>query len=227
MIFVTGDTHGLANFSKLNYFAGEHPELTKDDYVIIAGDFGGVIDNDNLMARLKYYTDLPFTVLFADGNHENFDLLETFPVETWNGGKVRKIKPNIIHLMRGQVFELQGKTIFTFGGATSTDRHLRVEGVSWWSQELPTQEEFEEGLKNLARYNFTVDYVITHTCGIKPFEFYQMKKSVTRKACLEVNMLSEFDDRITCKHWYFGHFHMDLRLSYRYTVLLENIIKLE
>ena len=42
MIFVTGDTHGLENFHKLQIFAREHPELTLDDYVIIAGDFGEI-----------------------------------------------------------------------------------------------------------------------------------------------------------------------------------------
>lgn len=37
MIYVTGDTHGLEDFHKLHIFAGEHPELTLNDYVIIAG----------------------------------------------------------------------------------------------------------------------------------------------------------------------------------------------
>ncbi|MDE6060893.1 MAG: metallophosphoesterase, partial [Clostridia bacterium] len=122
MIYVTGDTHGLQDFYKLHIFAGEHPEFTKDDYVIIAGDCGAVWSDRDLVADLRYYTELPFTVLFVDGNHENFDLLNSFPIEIWKGGKVHKIRQNLIHLMRGQVFEIDGKTIFTFGGATSIDR---------------------------------------------------------------------------------------------------------
>ena len=40
MIYVTGDTHGQHDFAKLEFFAKRNPQLTKNDYVIIAGDFG-------------------------------------------------------------------------------------------------------------------------------------------------------------------------------------------
>ena len=43
MIYVTGDTHGQIDISKL--FPGSFPDgkgLTRDDYMIICGDFGGV-----------------------------------------------------------------------------------------------------------------------------------------------------------------------------------------
>ena len=127
-IFVTGDTHREHDFAKLEFFAKRNPQLTKNDYVIIAGDFGGVWWRKTLSEDLKPYEDLPFTVLFIDGNHENFDLLYSYPVREWNGGKVHFIKPDIIHLMRGQVFELEGNTIFTFGGATSIERKVLLGG---------------------------------------------------------------------------------------------------
>lgn len=57
MIFVTGDTHGRAHFDKLLKFSKEHPELTKQDYVIIAGDFGGVWSEKNLEDDLQIYSD--------------------------------------------------------------------------------------------------------------------------------------------------------------------------
>ena len=63
----------------------------------------------------------PFTTLFVDGNHENFDRLYAYPVEEWHGGKVHKIRPSVIHMMRGQVFAIDGKSVFTFGGASSHD----------------------------------------------------------------------------------------------------------
>lgn len=74
--------------------------------MIICGDFGGVWDGrwhdkrcmDDLNAS-------SFTTLFIDGNHENFDLLDRMPVESWNGGKIR-VGDSAIHLMRGQVFTL-------------------------------------------------------------------------------------------------------------------------
>ncbi|MDE7452983.1 MAG: metallophosphoesterase [Clostridia bacterium] len=224
MIFVTGDTHGLQDFNKLHIFAGQHPELTKEDYVIIAGDFGGVWDSRTLAADLKHYTELPFTVLFVDGNHENFDLLNTFPVEEWHGGKVQKIKPDIIHLMRGQIFEIEGKTFFTFGGATSVDRFMRREGISWWKQELPTFEELDEGVANLKKRNGRVDYVITHSCSERALNYPAIKNSASLKLnCPESQMLSYIEDNAEFKHWYFGHFHIDAKLGDKYTALMHEI----
>ena len=50
------------------------------DYVVIAGDFGGLWDGSQ---KDQYWLDWlnkkPFTTLFVDGNHENFDLLNTLP----------------------------------------------------------------------------------------------------------------------------------------------------
>ena len=108
MIYATGDTHG--NFQR---FAPEHfPEqvrMTKEDYMIICGDFGGVWDGGKKDERnLDWLEELPFTTLFVSGNHENFDLLRKYPTEEWNGGKIQRIRPHVIHLMRGQVFDLQG-----------------------------------------------------------------------------------------------------------------------
>ena len=94
--------------------------MTKQDYVIICGDFGGVWDGSK---REKYWLDWledkPFTTLFVSGNHENYNLLSEYATEYWHGGKVQFIRPTIVHLMRGQVFDLCGKRFFTMGGASS------------------------------------------------------------------------------------------------------------
>lgn len=226
-IYVTGDTH-RDDLLSIKVFCDNHPELTKNDYIIIAGDFGGVWAKETLERDLKLFSDLPVTVLFVDGNHENFDLINAYPVETWNGGKVHKIKPDIIHLMRGQVFEIGGKTIFTFGGATSIDREYRIKGRSWWEQELPTYEELDEGLLNLKKYGNKVDYIITHSCGQRALTYPQLRiVAGIKTACPESHLLSNFEDIVKFKHWYFGHFHIDAELSYRFTVVYNNVVELD
>lgn len=228
MIYVTGDTHGLQDFDKLHIFAGEHPELTKNDYLIIAGDFGAVWDDYSLVRILRYYSNLPFTVLFVDGNHENFDMINSYPVEEWHGGKVHKIKPDIIHLMRGQTFEIDGKTIFTFGGATSIDKFMRRDGISWWKQELPTYEELDEGIANLKKHGGKVDYIITHSCSERALAYPAIRNSATlKKDCPESGMLSYIEENAEFGHWYFGHFHTDARLGEKYTALYHNIVGLK
>lgn len=227
MIYVTGDTHGEVTFQKLPAFARANPQLTKRDYVIIAGDFGGVWSEKTLEEDLRPYSELPFTVLFVDGNHENFDLLNAFPVSKWKGGKVHFVREDIIHLMRGQVFELEGHTVFTFGGATSVDRGFLREGYSWWKAELPTDEDLSEALANLKRYNNKVDYIITHSCGERALMYPPLRtRTLQMDVYPENQMLSYFEDILEYKHWYFGHYHLDGRLNDRMTVLLNEIVPL-
>lgn len=73
--------------------------MAREDYVIICGDFGGVWLSDTEEERkMDWLEGRSFTTLFIDGNHENFDQLNAFPVEEWRGEKVHKVRPHIFHL---------------------------------------------------------------------------------------------------------------------------------
>lgn len=227
MIYVTGDTHGLRDFGKLSELAANHPELTKNDYVIIAGDFSGARLQKDWEDMLLPYQKLPFTVLFVDGNHENFKILNAYPEQVWKGGRVHFLKPDIIHLMRAQVFEIEGKTIFTFGGGTSVDRALRTEGFDWWPQEMPNYQELDEAVKNLQRYDNEVDFIITHSCDQRALYYAPIRVSAEIKGVQPDNqILSYFEDNVHYKHWYFGHYHIDAELTDKKTVLFQKIVPL-
>ncbi|MBR4943093.1 MAG: metallophosphoesterase [Clostridia bacterium] len=229
MIYVTGDTHGQIDFYKLWKFAKDHPELTKKDYVIIAGDFGAIWEEDLVKFDLKPYMALPFTVLFVDGNHENFDvLIHKYPVEEWMGGKVHKVANGVIHLMRGQVFEIEGKRIFTMGGGTSIDKAYRTGGFSWWCQEMITYDDQIEGDKNLARYGNEVDYVITHSCDVDALYALDLSERMYKKYVFLDNIfLSTFARKIKYKRWFFGHYHVEQELPNNKIALYNSIIPLE
>jgi len=139
MIFITGDTHGEVDIRKFNSRKfSEQKNLTKSDFIIITGDFGLLWDGSNEYNYwLKWLSEKNFTTLFIDGNHENFKMLNSYPVITWNGGKAHQITDSVIHLMRGQIFVIDGYKFFTFGGAKSSDKKFRKEGVSWWKEEMP------------------------------------------------------------------------------------------
>jgi len=228
MVFVTGDTHRFIDFQKLVLFARNHPELTKDDYMIIAGDFGFGLHSGSALDDLIPYSELPFTILFVDGNHENYDLLDEYPVENWHGGKVQFLKKDIIHLMRGQVFEIDGKKIFTFGGATSIDKEIRLAfNLGWWERETPTYEEFIEAMENLKKHDNKVDYIITHNCPEKDLYYSDIRLfSHHANLCAENRFLTSIDSVTEYKHWYFGHHHIDAKLSDKHTVLYQQIKEL-
>ena len=116
MIYITGDMH--AEFDRIMYLA---EKMNKDDILIVAGDFGIWNNSPREQYYFKNISKLDITVLFVDGNHENFDMLNSFEIKEWNGGKIHEIKPNIIHLMRGQIYNINNCSILTFGGAKSHD----------------------------------------------------------------------------------------------------------
>ena len=154
MFYITGDTHGTVDWEKINTsnFPEQKYMSTQNDFLIVTGDFGGIWDGaEQDRYVLKAYDQRNFTTLFIDGNRENHDLLDKYPVEKWNGGKVHKISDRVIHLMRGQVYSIFGTTFFTMGGAESTDKEYRKEGESWWAREMPSDEEYEEALRNLEK----------------------------------------------------------------------------
>ena len=250
MIYVTGDCHG--DFERLNQtIFPEQKEMTKDDYVIICGDFGGVWNRGAESRREKWWMDWlqerSFTTLFVDGNHENFDRLDAYPAEEWHGGLVHKIRPSMIHLMRGQVFDLDGSKIFAFGGARSHDidggilelddpqfelkkkqldrgwRPYRINHLSWWERELPSEAEMEEGRKNLERNGNQVDFIISHCCAssTQVLLSHGMFKPDILTAYLE-----EIRQTVQFKKWFFGHYHENRNVNREEILIYEQIIRI-
>ncbi len=249
MIYITGDTHrDFRRFANKNF--PEQYNMTKTDYVIICGDFGGVWDQQESKEE-KYWLDWleekPFITLFIDGNHENFDRLYAYPVKEWHGGKIHEIRPSVYHLMRGQVFEIDEKKIFTFGGASSHDidggildkddpdfksknYHLSYEGLvyrinhlSWWKEELPSDAEMAEGWINLEKHNNMVDFIITHCCSSST---QAILSGGRYKPDVATKYLEEIKQKIKYKKWFFGHYHDYNSVSDKEILLYEQIIRI-
>ncbi|MFC9773817.1 metallophosphatase [Paenibacillus chitinolyticus] len=196
---------------------------------MVAGDFGLLWDGSREdQYWLKWlHKEKPFTTLFIDGNHENFDLLEQYPVEIWNGGKVHKINSSVIHLMRGQVFTIENKKFFTFGGAASHDKEYRKEGRSWLRREMPSKDEYEEGLENLKRNNWNVDYVITHTCSTSDLDYISSVFNIHMEKDEMHPYFYEVEQKLRYKQWYFGHFHQNVELPRNKRLIYSDLIKIQ
>lgn len=161
--------------------------------------------------------------LLMVSNHENHDALDAYPVEFWNGGKVHKISDSIIHLMRGQVFTIEGKKFFTMGGAESHDKIYRKEGISWWPREMPSNDEYEEGLANLDKVNNQVDYILSHSAPTTVLTSI----NPTYKTDAVTRYLETVRQNVKFGWHYFGHYHIDKDfLNYKATCLYNNIIKI-
>ena len=221
-IYITGDTHIPIDVHKLSgRVFREQRNLTKDDYVLVCGDFGGVWDGSK---HDKYWLDWlqrkNFTTLYCYGNHCNFPLTETYPVEEWNGGKIHKIRDSVFHLMNGEVFELEGKKFFIMGGATSHDKEWRIPGVSWWAEEIPSRETTEYGLDNLEKVGNKVDYIITHCAPTN----IQQKIDPYFKPDILTDYLEYVYDIVEFDKWFCGHYHIDKWINEKFRVLYQEIM---
>ena len=136
---------------------------------------------------------------------------------------MHQIRPKVMHLMRGQIFNIDGTTFFTMGGAASVDKQFRKEGVSWWAEEMPSAEEYKTANKNLEKANFKVDYILTHTA---PTSIVNQLIPEIKPPDKLTNYLENVKETVDYKHWYFGHFHIDEDIDDEHTVLYNSIIKI-
>lgn len=226
MIYVTGDLHGLYDTMWKFDTQDFQNKVKPEDYIIICGDFGMLWkDGPEESKELDEFSDRVGTYLFVDGNHENFPLIYKYPVEEWNGGLVHRIRPSILHLMRGQVYTIEGKKIFTMGGGTSIDKQWRVPGVSWWPEEIPSDEEKELALANLEKHDWKVDYVCTHAAPTDIHERVLCRiGSHYKPVDLVTTFLQEINDKLEYKKWFFGHYHEDWTMNDKYELLYTQII---
>lgn len=255
MLFSTGDLHGLfSRFSSKKGFFPEQTMLSKEDCVIIPGDFGGVWnpegESDFEKQNLDFLENRPFTTIFCDGNHENHSRLNNYPVKTWNNGIVHEIRPSILHLIRGEVYTLNdGYKVFSFGGARSHDisggvlhkddpdyykqlanakrsgKPYRIEGFDiWYDKELPSIEEMEHGLQNLEKHNNKVDLIVSHDC---PSSVLNNLYANDRPTTTTLNdYLEVLRINVRYKLWIFGHHHIDKKIDDRMYCLYNQIVRI-
>lgn len=213
MLYTTGDTHGNA----IRWKSEIDPYLKEGDTIIVNGDFGIGFWEGGGAGQQKFFDWMqtrPYTVLFIDGNHENFDLLETYPKEKWNGGWTHVIGPNIRHLMRGEIFNLEDLRVFVFGGGYSLDKAMRIEGYSWWKQEMPDEAEYAHARETLTKADHEVDIILTHTAPAQSVYYLStLRRTGIKDNVPEERELTWFLDEIaqntSYDRWYFGHFHVD------------------
>lgn len=229
-IYITGDTHGdFSRFSSKKFSIGE--KLTKNDVIIITGDFGGIWNinksSKKEMYWLKWLEEKPWTTLFIDGNHENFDRLDMLNEIDMFGGKVGFLNKSIFHLKRGNVYTIQGKKFFVFGGGYSIDKIYRTPNISWWPQEMPNHSEYKKGLDTLVKYNNKIDFIITHTCSINAFNLMKQSHSMFYKEIEQERQIriyfSEIEKLVEYDEWFCGHFH--ITGTYEKTTFLYELIK--
>ena len=223
MVYITGDLHG----DETRLYDKQWFKLKSGDTLIICGDFGFLWDGGKKeKSVIKYLGSRKYTVCFVDGTHDNFDMINSCRETIWKGGRVHRISGNLFHLMRGQIFNIEGNTIFTFGGGDSDDKDIRMETGNWWKDELPTAAQMSEGAQNLDNIGLKVDYIITHEPPSLVKSSMLLKYGVTDKISIINGYLEEINRSCKFKHWYFGAMHEDRLVTPKHSAMFKNIVAL-
>ena len=222
MLYFTGDIHGDAERLSKNALS----MMKQGDTLIICGDFGFLWDNTkpekkalNALSRRRY------NICFVDGTHENFEILQSYPVVSWNGGQAHKIRDNIYHLMRGQIFTIEGKTIFTMGGGEDPEMESDEYEDATVHKEIPTSQELMNGVAALEQRQYKVNFIVTHEPPARTRDFLLLSANKS----LRVTALGAYFDALAKQaqygKWFFGSMHVDRFVSDKQIALFRNIVE--
>ena len=224
MVYVTGDTHG--DISRLTGRAVRR--LKKGDVLLICGDFGFIWYGDKRdETALKKLSRLPFDIAFVDGIHENYDLLERYPVEEWNGGRAQTVTDRIHHLLRGECYTIEGHTFFAFGGGEEEeDAGIREASGTDFDCAMPSGEEMLHGWQTLKEHDNRVDYSLTHRPPGQMSGYLTRRGREMRLGGLHV-YFNRIEEQVTFRRWFFGSLHIDKALTARHLALFSSIVPVE
>lgn len=223
MILITGDTHG--DLSRFQLPAVK--KLGKRDTLLICGDFGFVWDGSKKEAQtLKKLGKRAYDILFVEGCRDNYDLLAQYPVVDYRGGRARKISGSVYQLLRGEVYEIDGKKVFAFGGGYSDEEWLDIghESGMWWTAEQPNDEEMAHGLQRLQETGGKVDIVVTHDAPASIRRFIRIEDN-------EESAIHTYLDQVLAQcdfgRWFFGHYHLDKVVPPRFTAVFQSVYRVD
>ena len=213
MIYFLSDQHGGEKIGDLKKYLDTAGD---GDLLIILGDIGLKFrDTEENRAFDELVLSANKKIAFLDGNHENFKYIYSFPEEEWRGGKVHRLTENVVHLERGYVYEIDGRSFFVFGGCKSSLKWKEL-GL-WQPEEAPTEEEIERAYSNLKKYGNKVDYILTHK--------YEVGKGTRTEELLE--LCAFIDKEVEFNHWYAGHWHANKPEDEKHTFIYDVLTPLK
>ena len=230
MVILTGDTHG--EFDRIEQFCEEY-ETTENDVMVILGDAGINYWLDEQDEALKErLSQLPITLFCIHGNHEERpEEVSGYELVEWRGGFVwiQPEYPNLLFAKDGEIYQFDGKTVITIGGAYSVDKYYRLAvGAPWFGTEQPDERTKGQVLSALNRVGWKVDYVFSHTVPLSAIPRHALLPTMDQKMVHNSTeeWLEEIAQKLDYQGWFAGHFHITWSLD-RIQILYEDYMELD
>ena len=202
-VLFVGDAHGNTGFIK------QIPQIAKDanvELVIQVGDFGFWPTGgfSNLVNHQFEKAELPIWVI--RGNHD-----APKQALTW-GKKDPDMSPGLHWVPDGFRTDFEGTSLCFTGGAVSVDQDSRVEGKSWWADEVTSEEDVAKTIEG-----GKVDLWITHDAVELPpgKPIYHFGLDIDLKLSIQRHHMRLMFEALQPRLHIHGHHH------YRYTASTE------
>ncbi|WP_354568492.1 metallophosphoesterase [Glaciihabitans sp. UYNi722] len=156
IIAIAGDWHGKDHLLREKLFRLAELGVTRLHHVgdvSIYTDRAGALFLDRVNG---WAAESGVFIVVTTGNHEDWSYLWKL-FDQAGAGMPGPIRSHVSVLPRGYRWTQRNQVLMSFGGTASIDRYWRVPGVSWWPEELPTEEDIV-AVTNGGR----VDMLITH-----------------------------------------------------------------
>lgn len=98
----------------------------------------------------------------------------------------------------------------------------RVNHYSWWKEELPSEDEMEEGIRNLEAHENKVDYIISHCCST---EIQYLLGAGAYKDDYLTKYFEELRQKVTYEKRFFGHYHDDRPVTEKDELVYKSIVR--
>ena len=171
--------------------------------------------------KLNFYVDADFDVDAAFGTFvltdKNDDWLNIYANRffTMGGAKSHDIEDGILKPdapdFERRLMMLQRKPRARY----------RINHISWWVQELPSDEEYAKARRNLDAVGWQVDYIITHCAPTS----IALMGSRHNEADRLTDFLQEVQERAKYHYWLFGHYHDNRAIDEKHILLWEQIVR--
>ena len=214
-IAAAGDWHGDATHARA---AIQYAHDEGADVVVQCGDFGlwpgrGVEYLEHVQEACERTN---VDVLWLPGNHEDYDQIAEIEMAEADPFITMGRFTRIHYIPRGARWEWWGKRFMAIGGAVSVDRDGRIEGKSWWPQEVITNDDVDVA----NREPHGMDVIFSHDCpqgviipGIgpdsknRPGEDYWPLDALADSQKSRVKLRRVWSVHQP-KFWLHGHFHV-------------------
>lgn len=207
-----GDWHGNASY------AGSVIEAlpAEVEAILHTGDFGYNFTSHFLNTLTDKAAKHDKIIMFCAGNHDNYDYLETIPVDD---DGVQRLTERIWHLPRAFRWEWFGLKFLALGGAHSIDRLSRKQGISWWPQEWINHRDMYAAIEG-----GDVDIMLTHDApaghhipGLLPEHL--IPEDDLRYADQHREIIKFVVQEVNARWLWHGHYHSFYRVESGNTVI--------